>query len=210
MNLAEKYRPKALTDVVGQGRAVNTLTRLADGGIGGRALWIAGLSGTGKTTLAMLAASIIADPFCTEEYDGGELTTATVRELQRRLAVKGLGKGGRCVIVNEAHGMRKDVIRSLLTALEPIPAHVLWVFTTTLQGETLFEDCLDGSPLISRCVPIALEHKNLAAPFAERAKAIAAAEGLDGQPIGVYVKLAIDCKLNLRMMLAKIESGCFL
>jgi DNA polymerase III gamma/tau subunit len=47
MNLTEKYRPRALADVLGQPKAVRVLERLAEGsGLGGRAFWISGPSGT--------------------------------------------------------------------------------------------------------------------------------------------------------------------
>jgi DNA polymerase III gamma/tau subunit len=41
MNLTEKYRPKKLTEIVGQQRAVNMLNRLTPGG---RAFYITGVN----------------------------------------------------------------------------------------------------------------------------------------------------------------------
>ncbi len=53
----------------------------------------------------------------------------------------------------------------------------------------------------------ALARRDLARAFAKRAREIAVKEGLDGQPIARYVKLANDCKANFRAMLMAVESG---
>src|SRR5207245_5258133 len=99
-------------------------------------------------------------------------------------------KPGRAVIINESHGLRRDTIRQFLVTLERIPSHVILVFTTTNEGQdSLFEDCEDSSPLLSRCLRLDLSRRDLARAFAERAKAIAEKEGLDGRPIEAYVRL---------------------
>lgn len=207
--LADRYRPSCWAEVVGQPKALATLARL--GNLSGRSYWISGQSGTGKTTIARLIAQDVADPVCVEEFDAGELTPARVRELERELACRGLGKGGRAIIINEAHGLRSDTQRALLVALERIPSHVVWVFTTTTDGQqALLFDSDDASPLLSRCLRIDLARRDLAKPFAERARAIARAEGLDGQPMERYVRLAQECRNNLRAMLSQIEAGAML
>jgi len=120
--LHEQYRPRCWTDVVGQDKAIAKIETVGRRGLSGRAFWIAGQSGTGKTTIGRLIASEVASDLCIEEIDATDLTPAALRSIEHRMTMYGLGdKPGRAFIVNEAHGLRKDTIRQLLVLLERLP-----------------------------------------------------------------------------------------
>lgn len=209
MQLHETYRPSTWAEVIGQPKAIAQIEAVRRRGLAGRAYWISGASGTGKSTIALLLANEIAEDWSIEELDASTLTPARVIEIERQSAMRAIGsKPGRAYLVNEAHGLSKAAIRQLLVALERVPGHVVWIFTTTSDAQDkLFEDCLDAHPLLSRCVVIALTRQGLAKPFAERAREIAQREQLDGKPIEQYVALMQKHKNNLRAALQEIEAG---
>lgn len=106
--LFEAYRPRSWSEFIGHEKAVGRVEVLRKRGLGGRAYWINGQSGTGKTTLAYLIAGELAGEFDIEELAAGAITPAKLRQIESGMVYRGLGKeGGRAYIINEAHGLSK-------------------------------------------------------------------------------------------------------
>ena len=85
MNLYEKYRPATWSEVVGQDKVIETIIQLRKRGLGGRAYFISGQSGTGKTTIARLIAAEIADEWYIEELDATSVTPAALVKIESSL-----------------------------------------------------------------------------------------------------------------------------
>ena len=110
--LYEQYRPTTWDGVVGQEKAVKRINTIRKrGGLGGRAYWLAGNSGTGKTTIARIMASEVAGAFATEELDATDLSAAKLREVERKTTTRAIDGAGWAFIINEAHGLNKAAIR---------------------------------------------------------------------------------------------------
>jgi replication-associated recombination protein RarA len=207
MSLAELHRPKQWADVVAQDKAIAKIETLRKLGLAGRAYFLRGASGTGKTTIARLIAAEVADQWSITECDGSQVNVALLDDLDGQCRQRPFGKGY-CLIINEAHALRGSTITRLLNTIEALPPWVTLIFTTTIDGsDKLFADQDDALPLLSRCADIQLARRDLAKPFAERARQIAQAAGMDGQPLEKYIQLAKDCRNSLRMMLSRIECG---
>ena len=207
--LYQRFRPHSFDYYVGHDKVKRSVLRMSErGSLGGRAFWISGPSGTGKTTLAYLMAGQICDEDNFIEIDAGGMTPKDINDLEKQLWMRCLGeKSGRAVLINESHGMRSDSIRQLLVVLERIPAHVTWIFTSTDSGrDKLFKD-IDAHPLLSRCIKFDLKVEDYADAMVLRAMAIAEQEGLGGADKSEWLELCAGCKWNFRDVLTEVEKG---
>lgn len=208
-SLYEKYRPTKLSEVIGQTVAKRRIQVALRSGWGGKAWWISGPRGSGKTTLARIVAREGADPLFIQEYDSADcLTTDVLKHIEESMHYYGGARGGRAYIVNEGHGLWCAQVRRLLGLLERLPSHVVFIFTTTSAGQKdLFGKQIDAGALLSRCITLELTTEGVRPLFSRRCQEIAAVEGLDGKPLSAYKELAERCEDDLRAMLQAVEAG---
>lgn len=211
MNLAEQLRPTCLEDLVGHERQRKQLEVVRNTtGLIGQAFWIVGPSGTGKTTMARIIASEVADDIAVEEIDAIDLSLEKLREFEKRGAHPPLFGRGYAFIVNEAHNMRAQCVSRLQTVLESdAMRNSVWVFTTTDAGQLrLFDGKFDGFPFLSRCIHLYLESTDdVQLAFAEHLRSVALENGLGPDDLDVYRDLVSGFHGNMRLCLMHLASG---
>lgn len=209
VRLSERYAPKDWADIVGQPDAVAMLSRFErDGRLSGRAYFFAAKYGQGKTTMAEIIASKVAEPWATYgPMDGSQVTAAILDDMEGFKARPPLGRGV-CYIIDECHALRGGQLTRLLTICQRMPHWLTVCFTTSAAGEAaLFDKHDDAKPLASRCEIVPMAKRDLAEAFARKAQDVARAEGLDGKPLKDYIRLAKECRNDLREMYSRIEAG---
>ena len=217
MALYVQYRPKTWDEVAGQPEAVALLKRLKDrNAIGGQAFSLVAKSGRGKTTIARLIASEVADEWAVTEYpDPSVLTAEELKRVSREMQFRPMCRGY-AFILNEAHSVRKDQVPKLLGLLEDLPKWAVWVLTASVkQRQMMFSHIVndrsdDASALLSRCMEVPMQSDGVELAFAIRARTVAQAAGMDGKPLEEYVKLVKRCECNLRTVIQEIENGAML
>ncbi len=217
MRLSEKYRPRRFDEVIGQDKIIKTLTHIdLTYGFGGRAFYLTGNSGQGKTTIARIIARMIVncrpsdEKFCIAEVVARDLTVNNLRQITHQWAYVPQWGDGYALIVNESHGLVRPVIEYLLDVLETLPDNVIVIFTTTRKGADLFDDQIDAGPFASRCVCLNLTPRGLAELFARRIREIARLENMDGKPESAYLELVKQSGNNFRTALQAVENGAML
>lgn len=131
--LINKYRPQAFKEIIGQDRVVESLENAIKKKLG-TAYLLTGPSGTGKTTLARIAAKLLGcSPADLIEEDAAKNTgIENMREIIEQLMYRPLGEQAvRVVIIDEAHMLSKNAVISLLKSLEDPPSWVYWFLCTT-------------------------------------------------------------------------------
>lgn len=134
--LQRKYRPTELDDVVGQDAAIKALHGLIKREQA-QSFIFSGPSGTGKTTLARIVATMFGcdadDPRSILEVNAATKTGVDdMREVAELLRYKPLGTSKqRAIIIDECHRLSGNAWDSILKPIEEPPPHVAWFLCTT-------------------------------------------------------------------------------
>ena len=133
MDLASKYRPQLLKDVVGQKTVVHILKNICEQGLVNRNFLFIGPAGCGKTTLARcLARELNGDTSDVIEVDAASYSGVdNMRELVKQMQSYPLKGKYKVFILDEVHSFSNAAWQSALKTLESPPARTVTCLCTT-------------------------------------------------------------------------------
>ena len=195
--LARRYRPKTLSQLIGQPALQRTLANAVRSGRQAHAYLFSGTRGTGKTSTArILARALNCEQGPTPEPCGAcaqcqailmdrhmdviEMDAASrtgvddVRQLIDGIPYAPVQGNCKIYIVDEAHMLSKNAWNALLKTLEEPPAHAIFVFCTTEPRKV-------PATVLSRCQRFQLRHIE-EAELQSLFRSIAKAENADVTP----------------------------
>lgn len=138
--LYRKYRPKSLSEIVGQEHITTTLGNALKTGKISHAYLFTGLRGVGKTSIARILAHEVNDLAYDEQtnhIDIIEIDAASnrgieeIRELRDKVHTVPTSAKYKVYIIDEVHMLTKQAFNALLKTLEEPPSHVIFILATT-------------------------------------------------------------------------------
>ena len=137
--LARKYRPKKLSELIGQDVFVSTIQNALKNNRLAHAYLFSGVRGVGKTTTARILAHLFngeeevkGNPIDLFEVDAARYTSVdTMRELLDGIKYSPSSWKYKVYILDEVHMLSTSAVSSLLKNLEEPPEHVKFIFCTT-------------------------------------------------------------------------------
>lgn len=133
MDLCREFRPKTLTDVVGQPEAVTMLKTWVEKKDVPQVVLFVGPTGTGKTTLARFLAGVVGADEVEEVNCASNRGIDMAREVEESLAYRPMTGGARVWLLEEAVQLPKTTQQAMLAWLEePKP----WAYFFLCASET--------------------------------------------------------------------------
>jgi DNA polymerase-3 subunit gamma/tau len=138
--LYREYRPRSLSEVVGQSHITSVLEKSLQSSKVSHAYLFIGPRGTGKTSVARILAHEIngfAYELENEHLDIIEIDAASntgvdnIRSLRENAIVAPTKGKYKIYIIDEVHMLSKSAFNALLKTLEEPPAHVIFIMATT-------------------------------------------------------------------------------
>jgi DNA polymerase III gamma/tau subunit len=131
-DLIIKYRPTAFKQMIGQDKAVSSFANVLKAATS-RSWMFIGPAGTGKTTLARIAASKVGvDARNIIEVNAADNTGVdSMRDVMESARYVGLGGGKKLIIIDECQRLSGAAWDSMLKMVEEPPTHLHWAFCTT-------------------------------------------------------------------------------
>ncbi len=138
--LYRKYRPKKLSEIVGEEHITSTLTNALANDQISHAYLFTGPRGVGKTSVARILAHEINkfDYSDGQEYlDIIEIDAASnrrideIRQLRDRVNIAPTSGKYKVYIIDEVHMLTREAFNALLKTLEEPPAHAIFILATT-------------------------------------------------------------------------------
>ena len=137
--LYKKYRPKKLSQIIGNSATVNSIAAKLKNNSLPHFILLSGPSGCGKTTIAR----IIAKELKCNSSDFYEVNCANkngvelARDIESKFRMKAISGGVRIWLLDEAHKLTSACSESLLKPLEDTPDHVYFIMASTDPGKIL-------------------------------------------------------------------------